>query len=73
VKGSSANGWLYGAVFWPGQNGIGPGCQWAANGQAQITGSLVCYTLQQQGGTESSGPGIFSAQVAFGGPGIRGV
>lgn len=65
VKGPSATGWLYGAVFWPGSSGGNPGCQWNANGTSQITGSLVCFTLQQQGGKVSQGVGVFYAQTGL--------
>lgn len=60
VKGRSATGWLYGAIFWP------AGCQWTANGTSVITGSLACLSLQQQGGAISSGVGVFYAQTGAG-------
>jgi hypothetical protein len=66
VKGTSATGWLYGVIFWPGASGSNPGCQWAANGTSQITGALACLTLQQQGGSISQGVGIFFAQTGAG-------
>jgi hypothetical protein len=67
VKGPSALAFLYGGIFWPGASGGNPGCQWTANGTSIITGSLVCLTLQQQGGAISQGAGIFYAQTGAAG------
>lgn len=61
AKGPSEASWLYGTVYWPGSGGSS-GCSWSANASSSITGSLICQSVNLQGGSVSAGSSITYAR-----------